>query len=92
MKQGLGNGYNGQFTFLDTLNIISFCVGLMNLDENLGQGDKQDILEEFSKKADDLLNEIHNHLQKQDDKIDRILEVLSNDSTRGIQSDSTKND
>ena len=92
MNQGLGNGYNGQFTFLDTLNIISFCVGLLNLNENLGQGDKQDILEEFSKKADDLLNGIHNHLQEQDDKINKILEVLSNGNTGSVQSNSTEND
>jgi hypothetical protein len=26
-----------------------------------------------------LLTEIHSHLQKQDDKIDKILEVLNND-------------
>ena len=91
-NSGLGNGFNGQFTFLDTLNLISFCMGLLNLEENLGQGDKQEILEEFSEKADVLLKEIHSHLEEQDRKIDKILEVLSDDSSRYIQSDSTKND
>ena len=71
---------NNQFTFLDILNIMSFCIGLMNLDENLGQGDKQDILEEFSEKADILLMDIHKHLTEQDKKIDKIMEVLSNES------------
>ena len=74
---GLGSGENGQFTFLDTISLISFMIGLMNLNENLTQGDKQDLLETFSQKADDLLNEIHSHLQEQDEKIDRILEELS---------------
>lgn len=78
--KGLGSGENGQFSFLDTINLISFFIGIMNLNENLTQGDKQELLETFSKKADDLLKEIHSHLQIQDDKIDKILEVLSNDS------------
>lgn len=77
---GLGSGENGQFTFLDTINLISFTIGLMNLNENLTQGDKQDLLETFSQKADDLLNEIHSHLKQQDIKIDKILEELSHDS------------
>ena len=71
---------NNQFTFLDILNIMSFCIGLMNLDENLGQGDKQEILENFSEKADVLLMDIHKHLTEQDKKIDKILEVLNNES------------
>lgn len=79
MSMGLGSGPNGEFTFLDTLSIISFIVGTMNLQENLTQGDKQELLETFSKKADDLLQEIHGHLQNQDNKIDKILEVV-NDS------------
>ena len=77
---GLGSGENGQFTFLDTVNLISFTIGLMNLNENLTQGDKQDLLKTFSQKADDLLNEIHSHLKQQDIKIDKILEELSHDS------------
>ena len=71
---------NNQFTFLDILNIMSFCIGLMNLDENLGQGDKQEILENFSEKADVLLMDIHKHLTEQDKKIDKILGVLNNES------------
>lgn len=77
---GLGNGDNGQFTFLDTINLISFMIGIMNLNENLTQGDKQDLLKTFSQKADDLLNEIHSHLKQQDIKIDKILEELSHDN------------
>lgn len=77
---GLGSGENGQFTFLDTISLISFMIGIMNLNENLTQGDKQDLLETFSQKADDLLTEIHSHLEKQDIKIDKILEELTHDS------------
>ena len=81
-----------ELSFLDILNIMSFCIGLKNLDENLGQGDKQDLLEEFSKKADVLLREIHGHLEDQDRKIDKILEVILNDNSRYFQPGSSKND
>ena len=80
-KYNLGNGSNGGLTFLDSINLISFIIGMMNLNENLGQGDKQELLETFSKKADYLLKEIHQHLQSQDQKIDKILEVISNDNS-----------
>lgn len=83
-RKGLGSGDNGEFTFLDILSIMSFMIGTMNLNENLTQGDKQDLLQEFSSKADLLLKEIHTHLQQQDEKIDKILEELSNDSRRSI--------
>lgn len=66
-----------QFGILDVLNIMSFCIGLMNLDENLNQRDKQEILNEFSQKADVLLKDIHSHLAEQDKKIDKILEEIT---------------
>lgn len=75
--RGAGSGPDGQFTFLDMVNLLSFLIGTMNLEENLTQGDKQDLMKEFSEKADYLLKEINQHLQKQDEKIDKILEELS---------------
>ena len=79
---GLGSGDNGEFTFLDMLSILSFLLGIMNYGENLTQGDKQELQESLSQKAELLLNEIHGHLQEQDDKIDKILEVIKNDNRR----------
>ena len=67
---------NKQLNLLDTLNIMSFVIGLMNLNENLTQGDKQELMEELSNKADLLLTEIHNHLKEQDKKLDRIIQML----------------
>lgn len=67
---------NKQLDFLDTLNIMSFVIGLMNLDENMTQGDKQELMQELSNKAELLLNEIHSHLKEQDKKIDKILAKL----------------
>ena len=82
--KGLGSGENGEFTFLDILSILSFMIGTMNLNENLTQGDKQDLLKEFSTKEDILLKEIHSHLETQDNKLDKILEEISNDSRRNF--------
>ena len=67
---------NGKINFLDMLNIMSFVIGLMNLNENLTQGDKQDIMKNLSEKADTILKEVHSHLEEQDEKINKILEIL----------------
>lgn len=76
---GLGSGENGQFTFLDTISFISFMVGLMNLEENLTQGDKQELMEELSNKTQYLLGELHSHLEDQDRKLNQIIESLKGD-------------
>lgn len=80
---GLGSGENGQFTFLDSLCILGFFISLMNLDENLSQGDKQDLQNDLSEKMEIILSEIHGHLQKQDktlERVEKLLEELTNDS------------
>ena len=64
---------NQQLDFIDLLSIASFVVGVMNLQENLTQGDKQDLQKDFSNKADSLLKEIHAHLEMQDNKLNEIL-------------------
>lgn len=72
---------NQKQNLLDSVSMVSFIIGLLNLNENLTQGDKQDLLEEFNNKAEQLLNEIHGHLEIQDNKLDEILkriEVLEN--------------
>ena len=77
---GLGSGENGQFTFLDIIALISFFIALENLDENLSQTDKQELQEDLSNSINKILQEIHGHLQMQDEKIDQILKELKNDS------------
>lgn len=72
----MNNNYNNQLGFVDILSIMSFVIGLMNLDENLTQNDKQELQQDLSNQVHLLLNEIHSHLQNQDDKIDKILEIL----------------
>lgn len=65
-----------QLTIIDLLSIASFVIGLENLEQNLTQNDKQELLQQFNTKAEKLLSEIHTHLQKQDDKIDYIISRL----------------
>ncbi len=74
---------SSQLQFLDLLNIASFCIGLMNLDQNLTQNDKQELEEQLNTNIQLLLNEIHMHLAQQDKKMDLILQRLE-----GFQNDS----
>jgi hypothetical protein len=73
---GLGSGENGQFTFLDIISIISFLIGIMNLEENVTQGDKQELMQKLDENVRFLLTEIHTHLQEQDNKINSILAYM----------------
>lgn len=63
---------NKQLDILDLLNILSFVIGVKNLNENLSQNTAGDLLSSAVK-------EIHDHLSKQDRKIDLILEKLGVD-------------
>lgn len=78
MIRGLGSGSNGEFTFLDVISIISFLIGVENLEMNVTQEDAQNLERSVSEKADTLLREIHSHLENQDKKIDEILSILNN--------------
>ena len=73
---GLGSGYNGQLTFLDVITIVSFIIGIENLELNATQEDMAHIQRDLSDKAELLLAEIHGHLEKQDRKIDEIIKEL----------------
>jgi hypothetical protein len=70
--------------FLDILNIIGFVIGVANYEENLTQGDKQDLMQAFDKQTSTLLSDLHKHLDEQDRKIDMILEVLNNDKDKKV--------
>ena len=74
---GIGSGDNGQLTFLDMISIISFCVGLQNLDLNIEQQDLDNQTQELDKRLRTVVDDIHRHLQEQDAKLDVLLsEVL----------------
>ena len=78
---GLGSGSNGEFTFLDMISIISFCVGLQNLDINLAQEDLDNQTQELDRRLKAVVDDIHEHLQKQD----KLLEELKNGIKGNIQ-------
>lgn len=63
---------DGQFDILDILNILSFIIGVKNLNANLSQNTAGDLLSAAVK-------EIHGHLSEQDRKIDLILKKLGVD-------------
>ena len=67
---------NRQLTWLDFLNVLSFLIGLENLEANLTQSDKQDLQHDLTVTAERLLTEIHAHLEEQDRKIDEIMKHL----------------
>ena len=54
---------------MDAMAIISFIIGLANYNENIGQTDLQEVV-------NGAIDDIHRHLQIQDNKIDMILEML----------------
>jgi hypothetical protein len=77
-----GSGDNGELTFLDMISIISFCVGLQNLDLNLAQEDLDAQTQELDRRLKAVVDDIHRHLQEQDQKIDLILEAIQNDKNK----------
>lgn len=78
--KGLGSGGNGELTFLDLLNILSFMIGVQNLDINATQNDIQAIMNALAEKADTLLKEINAHLEEQDRKLADIFKELKNEN------------
>ena len=79
----IGSGANGELTAIDILSILSFIVGLQNLDLNIDQNDMDEQTRQIDERASALvrnaLNEIHEHLEEQDAKIQSILEALYED-------------
>lgn len=67
---------NDNLGFLDILTIMSFCISLQNLELNTSQEDIQRQTEDLDKVLRENVEEIHRHLQKQDEKIDMILKEI----------------
>lgn len=82
-----GSGKNGELTFLDMISIISFCVGLQNLDLNLAQEDLDKQTQELDERLHNVIDDIHRHLSVQDTKLNLILnrlEVMGNDTDKRV--------
>lgn len=69
---------------IDILTLLSFVIGMQNLDLNITQNDLQEETEKLDRKVDEKVNkalsEIHSHLEIQDKKIDFIIERLKNEN------------
>lgn len=81
---GLGSGSNGEWTFLDIISLISFCVGLQNLDLNISQENLDNQTQELDASLRKVVDEIHRHLTIQDEKIDKIWEEINHDKNKEI--------
>ena len=61
---------------MDNLNIASFYIGLKNLQENLSQSDKDDLIKSMSSTNQDLLATIETDIEEQNKMLREILERL----------------
>ena len=73
---GIGSGTNGEWTFLDIIGLMSFCIGLQNLDLNITQDNLDSQTQELDAKLRAVVDDIHEHLKAQDKKIDNINKLL----------------
>ena len=62
--------------FLDALAVVSFLLGLENLQENREQSKHNDVQVANTKQSEILLNEINDSFNKMNEKLDLILEKL----------------
>lgn len=63
------NSSNNVLEPLDVLAVISFIIGWFNFFENADQSTMQDAIQEA-------VDDIHKHLLSQDEKIDKIIDML----------------
>ena len=69
--------------FLDAIAVVGFIIGIMNYGENLSQSDKDDMMQEFNKKAQELLQQLEDDLEEQNDMLRDIQMRLDKLETKG---------
>lgn len=67
---------NEQLSLLDILNILSFIIGILNYNENLTHGDKQELMQEIDNKISLVLDKVQKHLEIQDKQLNIIIKRL----------------
>lgn len=65
-----------EWDFIDILSVMSFCIGLQNLDLNIAQEDLDNQTQELDKRLRENVEDIHRHLAVQDEKLNVILKIL----------------
>ena len=61
---------------LDAMAVVSFIIGMANLNENLTQNDKDDILRCLDRQTKDILERIEKSLEDQNAMLKEILRRL----------------
>ena len=61
-----------QYDLLDAITMVSFIIGLLNYGENVDQTT-------INGTVQSAVQDIHDHLAKQDEKIKKILQLLENE-------------
>lgn len=76
----MDNIENKAFGFLDMINILSFWIAVMNLEQNIEQSKEQDINKANEKQQKEILDNIHKQFEEQNQllyslekKIDELL-------------------
>ena len=88
----MDNNENRKLTFLDLISIMSFCIGLENLDMNITQENMDEQTAELDKRLRSMIKDIHDHLSVQDTKLNIALEKLNTISGKiGGSNDSRRN-
>ena len=63
---------NKQYDLLDAITMVSFIVGLLNYGENVDQTT-------INNTVQSAVQDIHDHLSEQDEKITKILQLLEDE-------------
>lgn len=73
-----------EFNSLDMLNILSFWMAILNLEQNIEQSKDQDIHKANDKQQKEMLQEIHNEFEAQNERLsliehrlDKIIETAN---------------
>lgn len=76
----MDNSENKSFDFLDLINILSFWIAVINLEQNIEQSKEQDINKANEKQQKEILDNIHEQFEQQNEliysiekKIDELL-------------------
>ena len=62
--------------FLDNLSVVSFYLGLMNLQQNLSQSDKDELIRSMSTTNQELLQKLEIDIDEQNDMLKDIIRRL----------------
>ena len=71
------NGEQRQFDVLDILNVLSFMLGIENLQENRTQSAHNDVQAANQQQAEYLLEEINKRFEEQNKILGEILERMN---------------